>query len=116
MTIEASCLLKRCLCHSFDPKCPPLMETTATTFIRNKEDNVGLVLNNKITASMKDVEYEVSTTFTKNDLLATKYGCHADSHDKERVLCVHTLPLIYQLIMFLDDGLAEHILVELCSR
>ena len=33
-----------------------------------------------------------------------------------RGLCVHNLPIIYQLVMLMDDGLSEHILVELCLR
>ena len=109
-------LLKRCLRHSFDPKANLLMERSASLFIDNKNNEVGLVLNNTIPASMKDAEYDVTTAFTKNDLIAAKCDCHAGGHENGRVVCVHTLPVLYQLVMLLDDGLAEHLLIELCSR
>lgn len=92
------------------------METTTSLFLRNRTDDVGLVVNNKIVASMKDSEYDVTNAFTKKDLIACKCDCHAVGHDKERVICVHTLPSIYLLPMLLDGSLSEHLLVELCSR
>ena len=92
------------------------MEQEATLFINEKDKSMGLVLENVIPASMKDAEYNVKTAFTKNELIACKCDCHAGGHNDERVVCVHILPLIYQLTMLLDDGLAEHLLIELCSR
>ena len=109
-------LLKRCLRHSFDPKAMPIMEQKASLFIHNKDGEMGMVLENKIPASMKDVEYDVSLAFTSKDLLATRCECQAGGEKSERVVCVHALPVLYQLTMLLDDGLAEHLLVELCSR
>ena len=88
-------LLKHRLRHSFDPKAPPLMEQKVILFIYEKSKEVGLVLENQIPASMKDAEYQVVTVFTKSDLLATKCGCHAGGHKDERVVCVHTLLIIY---------------------
>ena len=91
-TSKGLCLLKRCLCHSFDPKTTPLMETTATLFVRNKDDNVGLVLNNKIAASMKDAEYEVTAAFTKKDFINSmqmSVSCRRTQQRKGSV-CSHT--------------------------
>ena len=50
-------LLKRCLRHSLDPKAFPLMETKACLFVNDEDKEVGLVLENKVPASMKDAEY-----------------------------------------------------------
>lgn len=44
---------------------------------------------------MKDAEYKVTTAFTKDELIASKCECHAGGRDNERVVCVHTLPVIY---------------------
>ena len=65
---------------------------------------------------MKDTEYQVVVAMPKKDLVGAKCECHAGGDESERVVCVHTLPIIYQLTMLLDDGLAEHVLIELCSR
>ena len=99
-----------------DPRTLPLTDQKARLFIHDKDGEMGLVLNNKVSASMKDTEYEVEIAFTKKEILATRCQCHAGGEKNERVVCVHNLPLIYQLNMLLDDGLAQHLLVELCSR
>ena len=92
------------------------MEQKASLFVHEKDKEIGLVLENTIPASMKDSEYKVKLAFTKDELLASKCQCHAGGDNNQRVVCVHTLPVIYQLTMLLDDGLAEHLLIELCSR
>ena len=65
---------------------------------------------------MKDAVYHSTVAFTCDKIQCAKCECQAGARSKERVLCIHNLPLIYQLVMLLDDGLAEHILIELCSR
>ena len=92
------------------------MEQKASLFIDEKDGEVGLLLENDVPASMKDAQYKVKCAFTKDKLLACKCQCHAGGDKNQRVVCVHTLPVIYQLTMLLDDGLAEHLLIELCSR
>ena len=114
-------LLKRCLRHAMDPKARPLEHSVAHLFKTTTNDSngeIGIVLRNKIPASMKDISYDVQIAFTPSKLLATQCQCHAGGSGSanDRVVCVHNLPLIYQLVMLLDDGLAEHLLVELCSR
>ena len=115
-TSSGFCLLKRCLRHSFDPKARSIMNTNATLFLHEEDGEMGIVLENAIPASMKDDKYDVVLAFTSKDLVATKCQCHAGGDNEERVVCVHALPLLFQLTMLLDDGLAEHLLVELCSR
>ena len=82
-------LLKRCLHHTFDPKVPSIMNQKASLFIHEKDREMGIKLENKIAASMKDDEYEVVLALTSKDLVATKCECHASCIDKERVVCVH---------------------------
>jgi hypothetical protein len=109
-------LLKRCLRHALDPRTLPLMDQKACLFIHEKDGEMGLVIRNKISASMKEVEYESTIAFTSKDIIATSCECPAGGAKNERAVCVHNLPVMYQLVMLLDDGLAEHILVELCSK
>ena len=109
-------LLKRCLRHALDPRSLPLMDQKACLFLHEKDGEMGMLLRNKISVSMKEVEYESSIAFTSKDIIATSCQCPAGGVDNERAVCVHNLPVMYQLVMLLDDVLAEHILVELCSR
>ena len=75
------------------------------------------MLENITPASMKDVEYNGTTAFTKNNLVACQCNYHSGGHNKEKVVYVQALPIIYQLIMLLGDKFAaEHFLIELCSR
>ena len=108
--------MKRCLCHALDPRAFPLINQKVSIFQSNKDGTLGLVLQNKVSASTKESEYKSMIAFTSKDILATKCQCHAGGKNEERVVCVHNLPLIYQLVMLLDHGLVEHIMIELCSR
>ena len=77
---------------------------------------MGMVLENKVLALKKDDEYNVTFAFTNKNLISAKCSCHSGGHDDERVSCVHSLPLLYQFAMLLENGLAEHMLVDLCSQ
>ncbi len=109
-------LLQRCLRHSLDPKTPVLENNMAYLFSNKEDGEIGLVLSNRVPASMKDIEYNTTVAFTSNEIKSTRCNCIAGGSNKERIICVHNLPVIYQMVMLLDDGLAEHLLVELCSR
>lgn len=110
-------LLKRCLRHALDPKCIPLDNTKAYLFETDTDSELGMVLSNSIPASMKDSYYNSTIAFTATKLLSTKCNCPAGGHNaNSRVVCVHNLPLMYQMVLLLDDGLAEHFLVEVCIK
>ena len=63
-----------------------------------------------------DTFYASSVALTEDSLCATSCTCKAGSQGLQRGVCVHNLPLILQVILLLIDGLANHILVELCHR
>ena len=68
-------------------------------------------------ASMKgDAFYASTAAVCRDSLVVTGCTCKAGSHGLERGVCVHNIPLILQLVLLLVDGLANHILVELCHR
>ena len=91
------------------------MEIFTLLFIHEKDEEIGCVLENEIPDSMKDAHYKVKIAVTKNDLLATLCQCHTGGDKNGCVLCVYALPVLYQLTMLLDDGMAEHVLIELHS-
>ena len=75
-----------------------------------------LVLKNKISASMKDNMYNATVAFNGSSIIAASYDFLAGAYNViDRVVCVHILSLIYLHILLLDDGLAEHLLIQLSS-
>ena len=58
-------LLKRCLRHSLDPRTPSIMNRRASLFVHKEDGEVGFVLENDISASMKESQYHVVTALTR---------------------------------------------------
>lgn len=50
--------------------------------------------------------------FTKDVIVSCTCTCKCGSHDDQRVVCVHILPIIYKITLLMYRGLAEHMLVE----
>ena len=74
-------------------------------------------IEHKIQPSFRnDTEYKVAVAFTVDDLMAARCGCNAGPSGHDKHICVHICPLLVLLMLLLFDGLAEHLLVELCSR
>ena len=65
---------------------------------------------------MKSTEYNTFATSNKDALLACKCDCQCGASGVEAVVCVHILPLIFQLALLLVQGIAENILLELHAR
>ena len=63
-----------------------------------------------------DTFYASNVAVTDNDLCATSCTCKAGSQGLQKGFCVLILPLIFQLVVLLIDGLGNHILVELCQH
>ena len=63
-----------------------------------------------------DTFYASNVAVTDNDLCATSCTCKAGSHGLQKGFCVLILPLIFQLVVLLIDGLGNHILVDLCQH
>jgi hypothetical protein len=60
--------------------------------------------------------YSSTVCFNHEDLLCCSCDCRAGCEGNGKVLCVHILPLLYQITHFLFDGLADSILVEYANR
>ncbi|KAI2509493.1 hypothetical protein MHU86_4870 [Fragilaria crotonensis] len=109
-------LMKRAIRHSLDTKAPPILHAQA--FVIEHHGKIGLVIEDKIAASMKDDIYNVEVGFTPSKLLGSACDCNAGSDvgsDSGKHICVHCLPVLYKLTLLLFGGLAEHLLVEFAS-
>ena len=98
-----------------DPRCPALDNRTAKIF-KTCNGSIGIYLENNIPASMKACQYEPTVAFTSEGLLSCTCTCKCGGDHDDRIVCVHILPLIFQLAILLVDGLAENILLELRGR
>jgi hypothetical protein len=107
-------LLKRSVRHAIDPVTPDIM--AGTLMVCEFRGQIGIGLFHKVQASMRGIVCDTAVVFTKEDLVACRCSCRCGSSDGERIVDVHPLALIYQLVLLLFDGLAENLLVELRSR
>ena len=92
-----------------------LTETEGMIFITS-DRTVGIPLNNVIPTSMKSAECYTFTAFTAKDLLSCKHTCKCGGEGDEAFVCIHLLLLIFLLLLFLTEGLAQNILLEICAR
>jgi hypothetical protein len=109
-------LMKRAIRHSLDTKTPPILHAQGCIIEHHGE--IGLVIDVKIAASMKDDVYNVKVGFTASKLLGSACDCKAGSDtgsNSGKHICVHCLPVLYKFTLLLFSGLAEHVLVKLAS-
>ena len=109
-------LMQRCLRHTLDTKAHPIITKDIKFFESKEDERLGIILENKIPASMKNSTYDVKIAFTEKDVMCCECSCPVGGMKGCKVICVHNLPVIYQLTLLLYDGLSEHFLVELSSR
>jgi SWIM zinc finger len=64
---------------------------------------------------MKSDTYDVKVAITKNDLMTCSCTCRAGSIDEEQIVCVHILPVLFQMTQILYFGMSQHILVEMAN-
>ena len=103
-------LIKRCIRHAIDPQTNSILE--ASGMIVRHCNHPAIVVHHRMKASMKNATYDVTVAFTSDHLISCKCSCKAGCHGEGRVMCVHILPVLYQITMLMYDGLAENILIE----
>lgn len=106
-------LKQRCLRHGMDTRTPELAYASGSVITYNGK--TGLYIKHRIQASMKQDVYECEVAFTKEAIIANTCTCMCGCLAQDKVLCVHILPIIYQVHMLLCDGLALHILYEMSA-
>jgi hypothetical protein len=82
-----------------------------TTLILH-EGEVGIHLRSKVPAPMKSDIYWSEIVATPTKILCCRCTCHCGSQESEHVVCVHYLPLILNLSVFIGECLGEHMLLE----
>jgi hypothetical protein len=107
-------LVDRCLRHSTDQETPDLME--ATGHVVEYQEQPRLLLNHVVRSSMKQDEYKVSVCFSEETIVSCSCDCRAGSIGTGRVLCVHVLPVIYQMTLLIFDGLADNLLITIANN
>jgi hypothetical protein len=78
--------------------------------------SIGMAIESRVPASMKDDIYTSTAVFTKDDLLCVECNCKSGSKGEDKVVCVHILPIVYKVTQLLYEDLAEHILDELAAN
>ena len=100
-----------CVRRIFDSRTPSLDESTAMLILH--EGDIGIHMNLSIAASMKKNVYNPEIVAITNAIMCCKCTCQCGSQNKEQILCVHILPLIFLMSLLLFEDLAEHMLLEL---
>jgi hypothetical protein len=103
-------LMRRFVRHGIDPRTPDIRHAYGHIIEENGE--IGLSHNHQIKASMRSEIYNVHVAFTKNDLVTCSCNCLAGSMGEEQIVCVHILPVLFQLTQILYFGMGQHILIE----
>ena len=119
--------MRRCIRHSLDTKTPSILCAHGSVFQHRGE--VGFAIRHQISPSFKDgmYSYYVTSALIASSVLAAKCDCKAgpectktastgtSSSDSGTHICVHCLPVLYQLTMLLMECLAEHTIVTFAS-
>jgi hypothetical protein len=65
---------------------------------------------------MKQNVYSTSVCFNENTIVACLCDCKSGCEGNGRVICVHILPIMYQITFELFESLANNILIEYANR
>jgi hypothetical protein len=106
-------LLKRCIRHAMDSYAVDVHQSNISVVKVNGE--IALLMKHKVRASMRSEVHDVKVCFTKSTIVACECTCKCGSQGNEEILCTHVLPCLYQITLFIFDGLAEHVLIEFAS-
>ena len=82
----------------------------------NGKEEVMMLLDTKVRASMKDQSYNTKVCFSLNSLISCGCQCPCGSRNDGKIACVHTFVPMLQMSHLLLDGWIEHILCELAAR
>jgi hypothetical protein len=106
-------LLKRCIRHALDSGAVDIRK--ATVSVVKVDEQVGLLVVHKVKASMKQDIYDVKVCFNKTTIISCSCTCKCGGQGQQKIICIHILPVLYQISLLVFEGLAENILVELAA-
>ena len=82
-----------------DPARPSILNTGGKVVIYNNK--VCLNLKQEIKALMKNDKYQVEVTFNNSEIVSCSCNCKAGGYDKDKIMCVHVLPVLLQYTILL---------------
>jgi SWIM zinc finger len=107
-------LCHRTVRHGMDPQQTNIRLCVGNIIEDEDKQNgsVGLHLQHQVKASMKNDAYQVQLAFSTSDLIACRCTCRAGSMGTEKIVCVHILPVLFQIGQLMFQGMSEQILIE----
>jgi hypothetical protein len=107
------CLLSQCAQNTFDSKMLPADRETSALILHDGE--VGIHLTSKVPVSMKSELYQSDIVFIPTKFLCCQYTCPCGPQTVKQVMCVHNLPLLLNLSVFVCKCLGEHLLLKMAA-
>jgi hypothetical protein len=107
-------LIQRCIRHAIDPQTYSIL--FATVYIVDYNNKPCLLVHHRMEASMRNETHDVVVCFDDENIVACSCSCKVGGWKDHRIICVHVLPVIYQITLLLFDGMAEHVIVELSNH
>jgi hypothetical protein len=104
-------LVRLCLCHAVDPQTVGILNTSGHVSLHNHKPC--LLVHHRIRASMRQITYDISVAFDDEEIIACTCGCKSGGEGQQKIVCVHILPVIYEITLLLFDGLADNIVCEI---
>jgi hypothetical protein len=108
-------LLKRCIRHALDSGAVDIRKAHVSIVKVNDPMETGFLVVHKVKASMKQDIYDVKVCFTKSTVISCCCTCKCGGEGQQKILCIHILPILYQISLLVFEGLAKNILVELAA-
>jgi hypothetical protein len=81
-----------------DPMSPSILAASACVVVY--EGEIAIIIHHQIDPLMRKQQYKASVMFSSNNIISCKCSCRAGLHKKEKVVCVHTLPVFLQFLFY----------------
>lgn len=121
-------VIRSCVRYATDPRFESIVEKNFRLFMHENDEGesvLGLILENKVPASMRAKHYSAVTAFTLQDLVSCKCDCLSSGmgvidvttgESNSKVACGHNLPLLYQVTLLFYSGYACNFLHDVAGR
>jgi hypothetical protein len=109
-------LLRRSIIHAVDQRSNKLSDKNTKCSIVTYNNTPAILICHQINASMRPAHHNVVVCFNKDMIIASKCDCQAGCFVNGRALCVHIIPILYQITLLLFDGLAETLIIEFANH
>jgi hypothetical protein len=109
-------LLRRAVTHAVDQRTDNILDDNTNGEVVTYDNQPAILVSHGMKASMRKSNYRAVVCFNSDTVIACQCDCKAGAFVNGKVLCVHILPIIYQITFHLFNGLAEHIITEVANQ